>query len=109
MYLRFIAALITVLLSLGTIVAQEQEEIYEGFVHGIRANVVKGDAVYERNDAKFPLEPGVKLEAGDLIKTGSGAYAEILLQPGNYLRTGGDSELQILNDEHDRMKFKLIR
>ena len=103
------AVLVTILLSLGTATAQDQEESYEGFMHGIRANAVKGEAVYERKDGKFPLEPGLKLEAGDLIRTAPGAFAELLLQPGNYLRTGADTELQIINDEHDRMKFKLIR
>ena len=103
-----LALLVTVLVSLGTVTAQE-EETYEGFAHGIRANAVKGEAVYERNEGKFPLEPGLKLEAGDTIKTAPGAYAEILLQPGNYLRTAGDTELQIINDEQDRMRFKLIR
>ena len=111
MHRRYIvgaALLVTVLVSFGTVTAQE-EETYEGFMHGIRANAAKGEAVYERNEAKFALEPGLKLEAGDTIKTTPGAYAEILLQPGNYLRIGGDSELQIVDDEHDRMKFKLIR
>jgi hypothetical protein len=32
-----------------------------------------------------------------------------LLQPGNYLRVAGDTELQIINDEHDRMRLKLNR
>ena len=112
MHRRYIveaALLVTILLSLVTVTAQEPEESYEGFMHGIRANVVKGDAVYERKDEKFPLEPGLKLEAGDVIRTAPDAYAELLLQPGNYLRTGGDTELQIINDEHDRMKFKLNR
>ena len=98
-----------VLLTLRTIAAQEPEESFEGFMHGIRANAVKGDVNYRRNDAVFPFEPGLKLEKGDLIKTTSNAYAELLLQPGNYLRIAGDTELQIVNDEHDRMRLKLNR
>jgi len=97
-----------VLLSFRTIAAQP-EEAFAGFMHGIRANAVKGDVVYQRNDATFPLESGLKLEIGDVIKTAPGACAELLLQPGNYLRASADTELQIINDQHDRMRIKLSR
>jgi hypothetical protein len=107
-HIQLLAVIAVVLLSFGTIAAQE-EESFEGFMHGIRANAVKGEVVYQRDDAKFPLEPGLKLEPGDFIKTASNAYAELLLQPGNYLRVAADSELQIVNDEHDRMRLKLNR
>jgi hypothetical protein len=103
-----VVLIIIVLLSFRTIAAQEGET-FEGFMHGIRANAVQGDAVYQREDAKFPLEPGLKLEKGDFIKTAPDAYAELLLQPGNYLRVAGDTEIQIVNDEHDRMRLKLNR
>lgn len=96
-------------MNLGPVVAQEQEQTFTGFMDSIRANAVKGDVAYQRGDAKFPLEPGLKLEAGDIIKTTPDAYAELLLQPGNYLRAAGDTELQLVNDQHDRLKFKLIR
>lgn len=109
MYSRKIAALAVVLLSFGTVAAQGLEETYAGFMHGIRANAVKGDVVYQRNDGNFPLEAGLKLEVGDVIKTAPDACAELLLQPGNYLRAGAGTELQIINDQHDRMRIKLNR
>jgi hypothetical protein len=109
MHLRKIAVLALVLLSFGTVAAQEPEETFSGFMHGIRVNAVKGDVVYQRNDGSFPIEPGLKLEVGDVIKTASGACAEFLLQPGNYLRASADTELQIVNDQHDRMRIKLLR
>ena len=83
------------------------QESFEGFVSGIRANAVKGAVMYQRNDGKFELEPGLRLEEGDFIRSGGDSYAEVLLQPGNYLRVGGDSECQILSAPHDRMKLKL--
>ena len=86
-----------------------RQESFEGFISGIRANAVKGEVVYRRGDAKFNLEAGHKLEEGDFIKTESNSYAELLLQPGSYLRVGGDSELQIFSDQHDKMRFKLKR
>src|ERR1041384_7089963 len=101
-----------VLLSLSTVAAQETTESFEGYIgymHGIRANAVKGEVIFQRDDAKYPVETGLKLEKGDFIRTATNAYAELLLQPGNYLRVAGDTELQIVNDEHDRMRLKLNR
>jgi hypothetical protein len=85
----------------------ERQESFEGFTSGIRANAVKGDVVYRREDAKFDLEAGHKLQEGDFIKTGPNSYAELLLQPGNYLRVGADAEVQIFSDSTDKMRLKL--
>jgi hypothetical protein len=95
-----------VLLSYAIVNAQEDEDI-EGFIAGIRANAVKGEVIYQRGDGKFPLESGLRLEQGDIIRTGKGSYAELLLQPGNYLRVGAGTELKIFSDEHDKMRLKL--
>ncbi|HEX6717548.1 MAG TPA: FecR domain-containing protein [Pyrinomonadaceae bacterium] len=85
-----------------------QQEPLEGFMTGIRANAVKGEVVYQHEDGKFDLEPGLKLEEGDFIRTGVDSYAELLLQPGNYLRLGGETECQIVSDQHDdKMRLKL--
>lgn len=87
-------------------IAQEQES-FEGFINGIRANAVKGAVLYLRGDGRFDLEPGHKLEEGDFIKSGADGYAELLLQPGNYVRVGANSDFQIVSDRHDRMRLKL--
>ncbi|HEY6659782.1 MAG TPA: FecR domain-containing protein, partial [Pyrinomonadaceae bacterium] len=50
---------------------------------------------------------GLKLQEGDFIKSSTDSYAELLLQPGNYLRVGGETECQIFSDQHDKMRFKL--
>ena len=82
-------------------------ESFAGFMTGIRANAVEGKVYYQRNDGKFDLEPGIKLEEGDFIRSDENAYAEVLLQPGNYLRLAGETECQILCDEHDKMRLRL--
>src|SRR6185369_2388007 len=84
-----------------------QQESFDGFMSGIRANATKGEVFYARKDGKFPLEPGLKLEEGDSIKSGVDGFAELLLQPGNFLRIGRQTEFQIVSDEHDRMRLKL--
>jgi hypothetical protein len=74
---------------------------------GIRANAVKGEVLFQRDDGKFPLESGLKLEEGDFIRSSRDSYAELLLQPGNYLRVSGETEFQIYSERHDKMRLKL--
>jgi len=81
---------------------------YEGFMSGIRVNAVKGAAIFQRGEGKFALEPGLRLEEGDFVHTDEG-YAELLLQPGNVLRLGSNSEFQIFSDEHDKTRIRLNR
>ena len=87
----------------------QRRDSYEGFMSGIRANAVKGEVFYQRGEGKFPLEPGLRLQEGDFIRTTANSYAELCLQPGNYLRMAGESELQIFSDPHDKMRLKLNR
>jgi hypothetical protein len=87
----------------------EKVESFDGFVTGIRANAVYGEVFYQRNEGKFSLEPSLRLEQGDFIRSSAGAYAELLLQPGNYLRVGAETECQLFSDQHDKMRLKLNR
>lgn len=87
--------------------AQILQESFEGFMNGIRANTVKGHVLYQRGSGRFDLEPGLKLAQDDFIRTAENSYAELVLQPGNYLRVGGDTDLQILCEQHDKMRMKL--
>ena len=103
---RVFATLLVVVL--GCAIAHAQlHETFEGFMSGIRSNAVKGDVRFQRDTGKYPLESGLKLEEGDFIRTGKDSYAELLLQPGNYLRVGGETECQIFSEQHDRMRLKL--
>ena len=87
---------------LSCLIATGQKvESFEGFMTGIRANAVSGEVSFQNKDGKFPLESSLRLEQGDFIRTSIDAYAEILLQPGNYLRVGSETECQILNDQHE--------
>ena len=84
------------------------EEGFDGFMSGIRANVINGAVIYQRGQDKFTLQPGLRLEEGDFVRTNEG-YAELLLQPGNFLRIGSNSECEIFSDQHDKMRLKLNR
>ncbi len=97
-------ALCTLLLVLPIVNGQQPDD-FEGFIAGIRANAVKGEVVYQRDNAKFPIESGLRLEEGDIIGSSKDSYAELLLQPGNYLRVAGNTRFQIFSDQHDKMRL----
>ncbi len=79
----------------------------EAVVSGVRANMVEGDVFYKRADGTFSLDPGLELEEGDLITSGPSCRAELLLQPGNYLRVSGEAELRLLGEPYDRLRLQL--
>jgi hypothetical protein len=104
---RWPTLLLLIALSASDLSAQSRVD-FEGFMSGVRVNAVKGATVFQRGAGRFILEPGLRLEEGDLVYTDEG-YAELLLQPGNSLRMGSHSECQIFSDEHDKMRLKLNR
>lgn len=49
------------------------------------------------------------LEAGDRVRTANDGRVEILLNPGSYLRVGGDSEVELSNNTLDNLEVRLLR
>ena len=49
------------------------------------------------------------LEAGDRVRTAPDGRVEILLNPGSYLRVGGDSEVELSNNSLANLEFRLLR
>jgi hypothetical protein len=49
------------------------------------------------------------LEAGDRVRTATDGRVEILLNPGSYLRMGGDSEVELSNNSLANLEVRLIR
>lgn len=47
------------------------------------------------------------LASGDTVQTGPGARAEILLNPGSYLRLGENAEFTLADDSLDALRLKL--
>ncbi len=94
----------------ATTAQQDQEEALDNIpavLTGVRANAVEGNVVYVRESAKFDLEPAFELKQGDTVRSAAGGRAELLLQPGNFLRLAPDSEFQLVDDRYDRMKVLL--
>lgn len=49
------------------------------------------------------------LEAGDRVRTAADGRVEILLNPGSYLRVGGDSEVELSNNSLANLEFRVLR
>ena len=79
---------------LATTFAQTQNR--EKFVISAKAggiNAVTGQAsVSSRGEADWQLMVTDDLDAGDKVRTDYDGRVEILLNPGSYLRVGGNSE-----------------
>ena len=49
------------------------------------------------------------LQAGDCVRTANDGRVEILLNPGSYLRVGGNSEVELMNNSLANLEFRLLR
>lgn len=105
-----LVGLITLLLIVSqrlTIFAQELPEGLEAIVSGVRINLFEGGVVGERNQKLLAVSAGMVLEDHDVIRTDKTGRAEILLQPGNYLRIDSDTQFSLQSDQYDQMRIKL--
>ena len=76
-------------------------------------NLVDGEATVRRHKPfamAQVLISGDELQTGDTVKTGLKAHAEILLNPGCYLRLGESSEFDFLfDDRYNHNQVRLVR
>lgn len=73
-------------------------------------NYIQGSVAVARADGTGgTLMRGDKLEIGDKVTSAAGAKAEVLLNPGSYLRLGSGSEFEFVATELDDLKLKLTK
>ena len=70
-------------------------------------NLVEGDVKVKRAEAEEMLVSGDELQVGDSVKTLANGRAEILLNPGNYLRLGSQSVFVFHFDNLASRRLKL--
>ena len=86
----------------------------EKFVISAKAggiNAITGQAsVHARGETDWQqLSITDDLDAGDHVRTANDGRVEILLNPGSYLRLGGDSEVELSNNSLDNLEVRLLR
>ncbi|HKZ80806.1 MAG TPA: FecR family protein [Pyrinomonadaceae bacterium] len=99
-------------LLLSSFSAQAQNR--EKFVISARAggiNAVTGRAVIHPRGSSESELLTIKedLEAGDIVTTGIDGRVEMLLNPGSYLRLGGNSEFELANNSIENLEVRLVR
>jgi len=99
-----------VLVCSGSISAQNREK----FVISAKAggvNAVTGQAtVHAKGETEWQqLSVTDDLNAGDRVRTAGDGRVEILLNPGSYLRVGGNSEVELSNNSLENLELRLIR
>jgi hypothetical protein len=74
-------------------------------------NYVFGDVKYQRagRGAWRTLDTKVNLETGDVVRTGTAGLAEVLLNPGSYLRLGTNSEVELADASLEDLRVRLSR
>src|SRR5215207_7856536 len=86
----------------------------EKFVISAKAggiNAITGQAdVHPRGESDWQqLSITDDLDAGDRVRTAMDGRVEILLNPGSYLRVGGDSEVELSNNSLENLEVRLLR
>jgi hypothetical protein len=94
----------------NVIFAQNREK----FVISAKAggiNAITGQAdVHPKGESDWQqLSITDDLDAGDRVRTANDGRVEILLNPGSYLRVGGDSEVELLDNTLANLEVKLLR
>ena len=74
-------------------------------------NAITGQAdVHGKGESEWQqLSITDDLDAGDRVRTANDGRVEILLNPGSYLRVGGDSEVELSNNTLDNLELRLLR
>lgn len=73
------------------------------------ANFVQGTVNFIRKDGRTGyLLKGDQLNIGDRVTTGANGKAEILLNPGSYVRLGANSSFEFTTTSLDDLQLKLI-
>lgn len=108
-----LSTLFVTLLLLGVFVAIGNAQNRERFGISAKAggvNAVSGQVMVKRTgQAPQLLTSQDDLASGDVVNTGLGSQAEILLNPGAYLRLAEQSEFELVDNSLDNLLVKLTK
>ena len=90
--------------------AQNREKfVISAKAGGINAITGQADVHSKGNGDWQQLSITDDLDAGDRVRTAYDGRVEILLNPGSYLRVGGDSEVELSDNTLENLEVRLLR
>ncbi len=111
---RFAVALVFALFCSVAATAQIQTQDTTTYLVSAKAgriNALSGRASMQRSgNAEWnQLTLKSELDSGDTLRTEAGARAELLLNPGSYLRVAENSEVELTDASLDNLRIKVVR
>ncbi|HEY6806848.1 MAG TPA: FecR family protein [Pyrinomonadaceae bacterium] len=94
---------------MGSLAQNREKFVISAKAGGI--NAVTGQAsMHTKGESTWQqLSVTDDLDAGDRVRTAADGRVEILLNPGSYLRLGGDSEVELSDNSLANLEVRLIR
>lgn len=107
--LSILSALLILSCSIISLAQNREKFVISAKAGGI--NAVTGEArVHAKGESEWQqLMITDDLNAGDRVRTATNGRVEILLNPGSYLRVGGNSEVELSNNSLANLEVRLIR
>lgn len=110
----FLFAIILVISGFSVGAAQSTRTTRDRFVISARAggvNAVTGrTGVHARGSSVWEqLTIKDNLQGGDVVQTDLDGRVEILLNPGSYMRVGGNSEFELISNSLDNLEVRLVK
>jgi FecR protein len=105
-----ICAALFVMASLTLLTQAQNRERFGISARAGGVNAVSGQVMIKREgQAPQLLTSQDNLNSGDVVNTGFGSQAEILLNPGTYLRLGQKTEFQLVDNSIENLQVKLTK
>jgi uncharacterized membrane protein YgcG len=103
--------LVTFILCCSSIIFAQNREKFVISAKAGGINAITGQAdVHAKGESDWQqLSITDDLDAGDRVRTANDGRVEILLNPGSYLRVGGDSEVELSNNTLANLEVRLLR
>src|SRR5215470_507268 len=107
----FLVSLASFLLALGlsaTANAQYLTSARAGFVNRVegKAHILRADS---EDGEKGRASLGTQMRDGDRLSTTADSFAELLLNPGSYLRLNGNTEVRAASIDFNSVRFEVIK
>jgi hypothetical protein len=112
-YVKLFSCLVITLIFAAAINAQDRtlaSAVSDRYVISARAggvNFVRGDVFVARSGDKVRLDEGDQVDAGEIVSTGPSGRAEILLNPGSFLRLDSNSSVELKTTSLDDLEIKI--